>query len=89
MVIGAVAGAGTAVAVNKMNKPKIPDTPEAPKTLPNGEIDAQAKARSMRAEKQSMGAFGRTDTLLTGPGGIGVINPAQDKVKTANTLLGQ
>lgn len=53
----------------------------------SGEMQTAAKAKQDQARKQALAAYGTSDTLLTGPSGLGGA-PMGDQPKAGNTLLG-
>lgn len=89
--IGLVGGA----VASKLTSPKvkIPDAPPpvppvppiAAVTAPEKTPEAAATTAVKQQKKRVAGAVGRSDTILTGPKGLGQIQPAQTTVKT---LLG-
>jgi hypothetical protein len=68
IIAAAVIGAGTSAVLANQNKPSIPKDVAKPDTK---EPDTMASDRQDRARKQAIAATGRTDTLLTGPQGLG------------------
>ena len=94
---GLVGGAVSAIAA-KQNKPDIPNNPGTPDTKPQSEIELSAQEKQNRARKNALAAYGRTDTLLTGPqgvndpqqlGGTGMQSGQQNFQTMGKSLLGQ
>lgn len=79
LIVSAIVGAGATAATVAM-QPKVPkvNEPKKPKT-----VDPE-QAASRQRQRQA-GAFGRSDTVLTGPLG----NPAEPLQGQRKTLLGQ
>lgn len=94
IIAGAVVGAGASAIVAKQNKPNIPSAPDKPDTLSADKMDRMAADREERARKKAIGAYGRSDTILTGPNGVSDENMLGTQQQTAEraigkTLLGQ
>lgn len=53
----------------------------------SGEQQTAAKAKQDQARKQALASYGTSDTLLTGPSGLGG-SPMVDQNQMRNTLLG-
>jgi hypothetical protein len=53
----------------------------------SGEQQTAAKAKQDQARKQALASYGTSDTLLTGPSGLGG-SPMIDQNQMRNTLLG-
>jgi hypothetical protein len=68
---GTVAGAGTAAVMANQNKPNIPKDAGNADLKGNQDMATNAKDRQDRARQQALAAYGRSDTILTGPNGLG------------------
>jgi len=77
-----VGGLGAAYAYKESKK-----TPNVPQVIAPGIMDPTEAGdlAGQRQRRRVSGASGRSDTILTGPQGLGTIDPAQAPVKT---LLG-
>lgn len=77
-----------APAVNLAGKllkgPKLPDAPVAPTVNDTANAETADNA-AQRAKRKALGASGRSDTILTGPQGLGGVPADGGQVKT---LLG-
>lgn len=95
LLIGVGVAGGVTAAKVLSPKVKVPDTPpdpvqapappappELPVSTPGGPAAAAAATRVRRG---AGGAVGRNDTILTGPKGLGEIQPVNTQIKT---LLG-
>lgn len=97
LIVGTLLGAGTGVAASKMSQPKIPQNPSAPDITPTDTAEAMASRRAERQGKKAAAAFGRSDTILTGPEGLGNTvagmagggNTGAGMAGVGKTLLGQ
>lgn len=87
LIVGTLLGAGTGAAVSKIKQPNIPDTPQGPQLTSTDTADAMAARRSERQKKQAAAAFGRSDTILTGPEGLGA-SGVDASGMAGKTLLG-
>jgi hypothetical protein len=102
IVVGTVATAGATVyAANKAEKTAEKQMEEAEKQrkkveadyneqqrrAATGEMQSAAKAKQDQARKQALASYGTSDTLLTGPSGLGS-SPMIDQTKMGSTLLG-
>ena len=98
IVVGAAAVAGSTIyASNQQEKAANRQLDQAEKQrraaeedmrkLNGTEAQSAAKAKQNQARKQALAAYGKSDTLLTGPEGLGAV---ADPTKTAgaSTLLG-
>ena len=72
LAAGAV-GAGGAVAASELSRPDEPKIPRRKKE-PRSIAEQEALARRRQAQKAGA-AFGRSDMIMTGPGGLGSLGP--------------
>lgn len=87
LIIGTLLGAGTGVVASKLSQPKMPENPSAPDITSTDTAEAMASRRADRQGKKAAAAFGRSDTILTGPDGLG--NTGAGMAGGGKTLLGQ
>lgn len=95
LLIGVSVAGGATAAIALSPKVKVPDAPPAPvaapappaaPVLPAAPPAAPvAAAAAARVRRGATGAVGRSDTILTGPRGLGELQPVNTQVKT---LLG-
>jgi hypothetical protein len=86
---GLLAGAGAVLA--KQSQPKIPDQPKAPDIAAPEDSAAMADRKAVRQSKKALAAYGRSDTILTGPQGLGEQGAGQQSAPMGgggSTLLG-
>lgn len=87
--VGAIGG----VAAGAMMKPNTPNAPAQPDTISKDKMETMAGDREERARKKALGAYGRSDTILTDQNGMpqdAILGSQQQQERTVGkTLLGQ
>lgn len=98
IVVGTVAVAGSTIyaseqqtkGVNKQleqGEKQRRGAEEQMRQLNSAEAQSAAKAKQNQARKQALAAYGKSDTLLTGPDGLGGMGDP-NKPAAPSTLLG-
>jgi|LakMenEpi03Aug12_release.lakeMendotaPanAssembly.Ray.scaffolds.fasta_scaffold172748_2 hypothetical protein len=91
IIASAVIGAGSSAIIANQNKPNIPKNPGDADLQGNQDMATNAKDRQNRARQQALAAYGRSDTVLTGPSGLGGNGQGTPNnfQQMGKTLLGQ
>jgi hypothetical protein len=86
LLAGGLGAAGAVLA--KQSQPKIPDQPKAPDIAAPEDSAAMADRKAVRQSKKALAAYGRSDTILTGPQGVGAGQQSAPMGGGGSTLLG-